>query len=164
MPLWPRHRGGCVDHQPLAAALNASQTPEFTRYDLLPANWWFLGGACLVLLAFLYFRTWQLTRPLVIFFCLVAVSPARAADEVIDLVMYTDPDVPTARVVKVFPPRLTSLWLQALERPENDLASGRRHDRAQRRECRAETTVTRCCGRSTSPSSTRRCGSPLPQR
>jgi hypothetical protein len=33
------------------------------RYDLLPANWWFLGSACLVLLAFLSFRTWQLTRP-----------------------------------------------------------------------------------------------------
>jgi len=48
---------------PLAAALNASGTPGFTRYDLLPANWWFLGGAGLALLAFLYYRTWQLTRP-----------------------------------------------------------------------------------------------------
>jgi ABC-type transport system involved in multi-copper enzyme maturation permease subunit len=48
---------------PLAAALNASRTPEFTRYDLLPANWWFLGSACLALTAFLFFRTWQLTRP-----------------------------------------------------------------------------------------------------
>jgi ABC-type transport system involved in multi-copper enzyme maturation permease subunit len=48
---------------PLAAALNASNNPAFTRYDLLPANWWFLAGACLALLAFLFFRTWQLTRP-----------------------------------------------------------------------------------------------------
>jgi ABC-type transport system involved in multi-copper enzyme maturation permease subunit len=48
---------------PLAAALRASNNPAFTRYDLLPANWWFLGGACLVLLALLFFRTWQLTRP-----------------------------------------------------------------------------------------------------
>jgi ABC-type transport system involved in multi-copper enzyme maturation permease subunit len=48
---------------PLAAALNASNNIAFTRYDLLPANWWFLAGACLVLLAFLFFRTWQLTRP-----------------------------------------------------------------------------------------------------
>jgi ABC-type transport system involved in multi-copper enzyme maturation permease subunit len=48
---------------PLAAALNASNNLAFTRYDLLPANWWFLAGACLVLLAFLFFRTWQLTRP-----------------------------------------------------------------------------------------------------
>jgi ABC-type transport system involved in multi-copper enzyme maturation permease subunit len=48
---------------PLAAALNASNTPGFTRYDLLPGNWWFLAGACLALLAVLFFRTWQLTRP-----------------------------------------------------------------------------------------------------
>jgi ABC-type transport system involved in multi-copper enzyme maturation permease subunit len=48
---------------PLAAALHASNNPAFTRYDLLPATWWFLGSACLVLLAFLFFRTWQLTRP-----------------------------------------------------------------------------------------------------
>lgn len=48
---------------PLAAALHASNNPEFTRYDLLPANWWLLGGACLGLLTFLFFRTWQLTQP-----------------------------------------------------------------------------------------------------
>jgi ABC-type transport system involved in multi-copper enzyme maturation permease subunit len=48
---------------PLAAALNASRTPGFTRYDLLPANWWFLGCACLALTGFLLVRTWQLTRP-----------------------------------------------------------------------------------------------------
>jgi ABC-type transport system involved in multi-copper enzyme maturation permease subunit len=48
---------------PVAAALNASGTPGFTGYDLLPANWWFLGAACLVLLSFLFFRTWQLTQP-----------------------------------------------------------------------------------------------------
>jgi ABC-type transport system involved in multi-copper enzyme maturation permease subunit len=48
---------------PLAAALNASNTPGFTGYDLLPANWWFLGGACVVLLVFLFFRAWQITQP-----------------------------------------------------------------------------------------------------
>src|SRR5262245_54575929 len=48
-------------------------------------------------------------------------SPAFAADEVIDSVMYKDPDVPTARAVKLFPPRLTSLWLKALERPDLDV-------------------------------------------
>jgi hypothetical protein len=48
---------------PLAAALNASNTPGFTQYDLLPANWWVLGGTCLALLSFLFFRTWQLTQP-----------------------------------------------------------------------------------------------------
>ena len=54
--------------------------------------------------------------------CLLAAAPpARAVDEVLDSVMYTDPDVPLARVVKVFPQQMTSLWLRALERPENDL-------------------------------------------
>lgn len=48
---------------PVAAALHAARTPGFTRYDLLPANWWFLGSASLALLALLYVRTWQLTRP-----------------------------------------------------------------------------------------------------
>jgi hypothetical protein len=48
-------------------------------------------------------------------------APANAVDEVIDSVLYTEPYVPMARAVKVFPERLTSLWLQALERPENDL-------------------------------------------
>jgi hypothetical protein len=48
---------------PLAAALNASNTPGFTRYDLLPANWWVVGSACLGLLTFLFVRTRQLTQP-----------------------------------------------------------------------------------------------------
>jgi ABC-type transport system involved in multi-copper enzyme maturation permease subunit len=48
---------------PVAAALNASGTPGFTRYDLLPANWWVVGGACAGLLTFLCFRTWRLTQP-----------------------------------------------------------------------------------------------------
>jgi ABC-type transport system involved in multi-copper enzyme maturation permease subunit len=48
---------------PLAAALNAANAPSFTRYDLLPANWWCLGSASVVLLGFLFLRTWQLTRP-----------------------------------------------------------------------------------------------------
>lgn len=48
---------------PVAAALQASHTPGFTQYDLLPANWWLLGGASLALLVFLFLRTWQLTKP-----------------------------------------------------------------------------------------------------
>jgi ABC-type transport system involved in multi-copper enzyme maturation permease subunit len=47
---------------PLAAALNASNNSAFTRYNLLPANWWCLAGTCLVLMTFLYFRTRQLTQ------------------------------------------------------------------------------------------------------
>lgn len=48
---------------PVAAALQASGTPGFTTYDLLPMNWWIIGGICVALLAFLRFRTWQLCRP-----------------------------------------------------------------------------------------------------
>jgi ABC-type transport system involved in multi-copper enzyme maturation permease subunit len=48
---------------PVAAALQASETPGFARYELLPANWWLVGGACLALLLFLPLRTWQLCRP-----------------------------------------------------------------------------------------------------
>src|SRR5581483_7006164 len=52
---------------------------------------------------------------------LAAAPPPPAADDVVDSVMYADPLVPSARVVKVFSPRLLPLWLKALERPENDL-------------------------------------------
>ena len=48
---------------PVAAALQASDTPGFARYDLLPLNWWIIGSACVALLAFLGLRTWQLCRP-----------------------------------------------------------------------------------------------------
>ena len=44
-----------------------------------------------------------------------------AQDEIIDSVMYADPKLPIAKVEKVFPPRLISLWLQAMERTENEL-------------------------------------------
>lgn len=63
-------------------------------------------------------------RPAVLLSCLLlSVGPGAAApvDEIIDSVMYSDPAIPVAKVVKVFPPRLLSLWLRALERPENDL-------------------------------------------
>jgi ABC-type transport system involved in multi-copper enzyme maturation permease subunit len=48
---------------PVAAALQASETPGFTGYELLPANWWIIGGACVALLVFLRLRVWQLCRP-----------------------------------------------------------------------------------------------------
>jgi ABC-type transport system involved in multi-copper enzyme maturation permease subunit len=48
---------------PVAAALQASETPGFTHYVLLPANWWIIGITCVVLLVFLRVRTWQLSRP-----------------------------------------------------------------------------------------------------
>jgi hypothetical protein len=48
---------------PLAAALRAADTPGFTQYNLLPAHWWFAGGASLALAVVLRLRVWQLTRP-----------------------------------------------------------------------------------------------------
>jgi ABC-type transport system involved in multi-copper enzyme maturation permease subunit len=48
---------------PVAAALQASETPGFIQYELLPVNWWIISSTCLVLLFFLGFRTWQLCRP-----------------------------------------------------------------------------------------------------
>jgi ABC-type transport system involved in multi-copper enzyme maturation permease subunit len=48
---------------PVAAALQAAEAFGFARYELLPANWWFIGGACLVLELFLRLRVWQLCRP-----------------------------------------------------------------------------------------------------
>jgi ABC-type transport system involved in multi-copper enzyme maturation permease subunit len=48
---------------PVAASLQASNTPRFTHYQLLPINWWIIGSACIVLLVFLGLRTWQLYRP-----------------------------------------------------------------------------------------------------
>jgi ABC-type transport system involved in multi-copper enzyme maturation permease subunit len=48
---------------PVAAALQAAHTPGFTQYELLPMNWWIIGATCVVLLAFICGRTWQLCRP-----------------------------------------------------------------------------------------------------
>jgi ABC-type transport system involved in multi-copper enzyme maturation permease subunit len=48
---------------PLAAALQASETPGFADYELLPLNWWLVGSACVALLLVLAVRTWQLCRP-----------------------------------------------------------------------------------------------------
>src|SRR5262249_39198355 len=48
---------------PVAAALSVIRAPGFGDYNLIPANWWFLGiasGASLVLLAV---QTWRLSRP-----------------------------------------------------------------------------------------------------
>src|SRR5262245_18172337 len=52
-----------LSFNPVAADLQASETPGFTHYELLPMNWWIIGSACLVLLFFLAMRTWQLCRP-----------------------------------------------------------------------------------------------------
>jgi ABC-type transport system involved in multi-copper enzyme maturation permease subunit len=48
---------------PVAAALHAANFPGFGSYDLLPLNWWIIGGASAVLLIVLVVRTRQLYRP-----------------------------------------------------------------------------------------------------
>jgi len=48
---------------PVAAALSATETPGFTGYDLLPLNWWIIGGASVLCLFVLALRTRRLYRP-----------------------------------------------------------------------------------------------------
>jgi hypothetical protein len=48
---------------PVAAALNATDTPGFTGYDLLPLNWWIIGSVSFLMLCVLAVRTRQLYRP-----------------------------------------------------------------------------------------------------
>ena len=48
---------------PMAAALSLIETPGFTQYNLVPANWWITGYASLFLLSVLLGQTWRLTRP-----------------------------------------------------------------------------------------------------
>jgi ABC-type transport system involved in multi-copper enzyme maturation permease subunit len=49
---------------PMAAALTIIEAPGFTTFNLVPANWWWMGGMCLVCAVILLLRTWRLTRPL----------------------------------------------------------------------------------------------------
>jgi hypothetical protein len=48
---------------PVAAALHASQTPGFGEYELLPLNWWIVGGSVVALFLVLAVRIRQLYRP-----------------------------------------------------------------------------------------------------
>jgi ABC-type transport system involved in multi-copper enzyme maturation permease subunit len=48
---------------PVAAALNAAETPGFKDYDLIPLNWYVVGGVSVFLLAFVIVRTRRLSRP-----------------------------------------------------------------------------------------------------
>src|SRR5436305_15349665 len=48
---------------PVAAALQASDTPGFAEYHLLPGHWYLLGAASVALLIVLVVRTRQLCRP-----------------------------------------------------------------------------------------------------
>jgi ABC-type transport system involved in multi-copper enzyme maturation permease subunit len=48
---------------PVAAALHASETPGFSEYQLLPANWWIIGATSVVLLVVVMIRVGRLYRP-----------------------------------------------------------------------------------------------------
>jgi ABC-type transport system involved in multi-copper enzyme maturation permease subunit len=48
---------------PIAAALSVIRTPGFQDYDLLPANWWFMGIASAVSIVLLVVQTRNISRP-----------------------------------------------------------------------------------------------------
>lgn len=48
---------------PMAAALAVIKAPGFAQYDLVPANWWVMGGLSAAMLIVLLAQTWRLTRP-----------------------------------------------------------------------------------------------------
>ncbi len=48
---------------PIAAGLSIIRFQGFREYDLLPANWWFLGMASAIGFITLFWRTWQISRP-----------------------------------------------------------------------------------------------------
>lgn len=48
---------------PLAGALSLIEAPGFTQFELYPANWWFMGIACVCFTLVLLVQTWRLTRP-----------------------------------------------------------------------------------------------------
>ncbi len=48
---------------PLAAALSLIGAPGFDDYQLVPLNWYIVGGISLAALAVLSFRVWTLSRP-----------------------------------------------------------------------------------------------------
>ncbi len=52
-----------LEINPMAAALTIIEAPGFTSYSLVPNNWWWMGGLCVLSGAILLLRTWQLTRP-----------------------------------------------------------------------------------------------------
>jgi len=48
---------------PLAGALTLIDAKGFEEFHLFPANWWFLGGGCVVCVVVLCVKTWRLTKP-----------------------------------------------------------------------------------------------------
>jgi len=48
---------------PVAAALSVIRAPGFEDYNLVPANWWFMGVASAIGLVVLVVQTWRISRP-----------------------------------------------------------------------------------------------------
>lgn len=48
---------------PIAAALTVIRLEGFRDYDLIPANWWFLGLASVLSVLLMLTRTWSISRP-----------------------------------------------------------------------------------------------------
>ncbi|MFG0333056.1 MAG: hypothetical protein ACF8TS_06820, partial [Maioricimonas sp. JB049] len=48
---------------PVAAALSVIHVQGFQGYDLIPANWWFLGVASAASLLLMLLQTWRISRP-----------------------------------------------------------------------------------------------------
>ena len=65
----------------------------------------------------------QTARPILFAVALLAGASGSARGEDLDSVMYRDPEVPVAKVVKVYPKGLTELWLVALDRPDRESPS-----------------------------------------
>ncbi len=53
-----------LSFNPMATALSVIKAPGFEIYNLIPANWWWMGAASAVCALVLVVRTWLLTRPL----------------------------------------------------------------------------------------------------
>jgi len=48
---------------PLAAALSINRSPGFSSYNLVPVNWWIMGGGSMLCFVFLSIQTRRLSRP-----------------------------------------------------------------------------------------------------
>jgi ABC-type transport system involved in multi-copper enzyme maturation permease subunit len=62
-PFGPSTVEAALTLNPLASALSVLDISGFSQFDLVPANWWVMGGGSVVCLLVLLVQTWRLTRP-----------------------------------------------------------------------------------------------------
>jgi hypothetical protein len=55
--------GAALTVNPVAAALSVIRVQGFRDYQLVPANWWFLGAASVLSLFVFLFQTYRISRP-----------------------------------------------------------------------------------------------------